>query len=122
MKTRITRNELKRNFDLIIKVPYCKLQDVLDESGALYYNDGVYGWNYDVYCFQVESYKVAICTGYRPIGEKCFNYADYSIIEAIAKYNKHEGQRAFRRVLHNCVINWGICKYGVKEFFERLNN
>lgn len=120
MKTRITRNELKKNFDLIIKVPYCKLQYVLDGQDAVYYNDGLYGWNYDVYTFKLGIYTVAICTGCRPIGKKCFNSDDYLIIEAIAKYNKIEGQRAFRRVLHNCVVNRGICKYGVKGYLEML--
>ena len=115
MKTRITRNELKKNFDLIIKVPYCKLQYVLEEREAVYYNAGVYGWNYDVYSFNFGSYKVAICTGYRPIGEEWFEYSDYAIIEEIAKQNQTEGKRVFRKLLYNCVVDWAKCKYGVKE-------
>lgn len=114
MKTRITRNELKKNFDLIIKVPYCKLQYVLEEREAVYYNTGVYGWNYDVYSFNFGSYKIAICTGYRPIGKEMIDNWNYEFIEEIAKQNKTKGKQVFRQVLFRCVVDWATVTHEVQ--------
>lgn len=122
MKTRITRNELKKNFDLIIKVPYCKLQYVLEEQEAVYYNNGVYGWNYDVYSFNFGSYKVAICTGYRPIGEEWIESWNYDVIEKFARQNKENGKQLFRAVLYDAVVDWATFTQGVKKSVEMLNN
>ena len=73
MKKKITRNEMKKYYNDIIRVGYCGAQYILYCDKPQYYNRGVYGWNYDVYNFG----DVAICSGYRPIGNVS---PDYDII------------------------------------------
>lgn len=64
MKKKITRNEMKRYYNDIIKIGYCDAQYILYYDIPQFYNYGKYGWNYDVYDFG----DIAICTGYNPIG------------------------------------------------------
>ena len=73
MKKKITRNEMNRYYNNIIKIGYCDAQYILYYDEPQYYNPGVYGWNYDVYDFG----DIAICTGYNPIGNI---KPDYEII------------------------------------------
>lgn len=77
MKRKITRNEMKMYYNDIIKIGYCNAQHILYYDRPQFYNYGVYGWNYDVYDFG----DVAICTGYRTIGNVKPNY------EIIRKYD-----------------------------------
>lgn len=65
MKKRVTRKFVIENYK-VLKVGYCALQGLLRYYAPRYYTAGVYGWNADVYVFG----DVAICTGYRPFGEK----------------------------------------------------
>lgn len=65
MKIRVTRNILRNNFNIVVAVPYCALQNLLKFHDADAYNDGVYGWNYDVYFYG----DIALTTGYRPYGD-----------------------------------------------------
>ena len=77
MKKKITRNEMKRQYNNIIKIGYCDAQYILYYDEPQFYNSGVYGWNYDVYAFG----DVAICTGYNSIGNVKPEY------EIIRKYD-----------------------------------
>lgn len=52
------------NYESIIKVGYCDLQNLLKYESPIAYTAGVYGWNADIYDFG----GVAIVTGYRPFG------------------------------------------------------
>ena len=71
MYTRITRNDIKRNYCLDINVfsfGYCEIDYIIralnmEETG---YNAGVYGWNYTTY-ENKSGYRLLIVTGYRPI-------------------------------------------------------
>lgn len=63
MKNRTTAKEVKRYYGYVISVPYCDLQDLLNNLDATAYTCGVYGWNSDIY----ECGGVAISTGYRPV-------------------------------------------------------
>ena len=68
MKTKITRNQLFNANIPVIKLGYCDAQTLLRGHDAIYYNSGVYGWNYDVYLITCADELVFICTGYNPIG------------------------------------------------------
>lgn len=59
-KRKVTGKWLKDNLNCI-SVGYCDLQYLLQYESPLYYNCGVYGWNYDVYVIG----NYALCTGYR---------------------------------------------------------
>lgn len=61
----ITKKEIIKNYNNIIRVGYCELQYLLRFKGADFYTYGVYGWNSDIYCI---NNNTAICTGYRPFG------------------------------------------------------
>lgn len=64
MKYRITQKETRQNFAKVFKVGYCEIESIGYFLGPEAYNDGIYGWNYDLYVFG----QYAICKGYRPIG------------------------------------------------------
>ena len=58
---KITRNDI--NKDNMVSLSYCQCQTILNIFGDKYkegYNDGVYGWNYDLYRIN----NVDIVTGY----------------------------------------------------------
>lgn len=64
----ITRNDLK-HFALLgyelYSCGYCKLQGLIKDANKIGYNAGIYGWNYDVYRYDVGSRTIIIATGYR---------------------------------------------------------
>lgn len=64
MKERTTMKHIKQNYEKIIKVGYCGLQNFLKHETPKYYTAGVYGWNADIYVFG----DIALVTGYRPFG------------------------------------------------------
>ncbi len=79
---KMTRNEIRKEFNKIIEVGYCDLYYTLREYKKIGYNSGVYGWNYDVYMID---YNTCVLTGYRGY---CGNIKpDYKTID---KYNKLE--------------------------------
>lgn len=48
-KINVTRKWVCNNFDNIISVPYCGLQDLLKYESPSWFTSGIYGWNADVY-------------------------------------------------------------------------
>ena len=65
MKFRVTQKEVKANFDKIISVPYCGLQNLLNYESPFAYTARREGWAADVYDM---GSGVAIATGYAPFG------------------------------------------------------
>jgi hypothetical protein len=69
MKTFITNPKLRNCCDFMLRVGCCELNVLLSHEDAKYYNGGIYGWNFDVYTFFVETKKgiksVALSKGYR---------------------------------------------------------
>lgn len=120
--TKATRNSLNKMFDLIIKVPYNKLQYVLNDNDIEYYNSGLYGWNYDVYTFKFAGFRVALSTGYRPIGDDLFEQWNYDLIEQVAKQDILKGKELFRGILYRHISDWVTLKYTLNEFEEKLYN
>lgn len=71
MYTRITRNDIKRNYLLDINVfsfSYCEIDYIISALNmeATGYNAGVYGWNYTTY-ENNSGHRLLIVIGYRPI-------------------------------------------------------
>lgn len=85
MKTHVTNPQLKRHYDIMLSVEYCELQSLLSYETPRFYNAGLYGWNFDVYTFFVETKNgiksVAISTGYRNKQGKMIAY------ELVKEYN-----------------------------------
>lgn len=66
MKFKTTRKEMLQSFKKVIKVPYCKAQNLTRFLDPIAYTSGIYGWSADIYDL---GYGVALCTGYKPFGE-----------------------------------------------------
>lgn len=64
MNIKLTNNDLKRNFGVIVSCGYCELQSLLTIKSRIGYNKGVYGWNFDIFDFG----GVCLITGYRTRG------------------------------------------------------
>ena len=65
MKFRTTQKEIRANFDKIINVPYCSLQNLLRWESPVAYTARREGWAADIYDM---GGGVAIVTGYAPFG------------------------------------------------------
>ena len=68
MKTKISKNQIYANFgkENCFFVGYCELQHVLAKERANWYQNGLYGWNCDIY----DLGNYCITTGYRPFGRQ----------------------------------------------------
>ena len=83
-----TKSAIKRRYLNVIEIGYCTLHDTLGMAtdGRDYHTEGYLGWNADIYGFG----DFAICTGYRPFGNRelshefCKKWED----NAKAAYNK----------------------------------
>lgn len=62
---KISMKEAVRGADLVFRVGYCALQNLLRFSNRYGYNAGIYGWNCDVYNFFKGGKHIVITTGYR---------------------------------------------------------
>jgi hypothetical protein len=62
-KIKTTNKYINQVWGNVYRCGYCDLQYIMRGEDPVYYNCGVYGWNYDAYC----DYKrnIAITTGYR---------------------------------------------------------
>lgn len=65
MKFKTTQKEIRANYDKIICVPYCGLQNLLNYKTPVAYTVRREGWAADIYDM---SGGVAIVTGYAPFG------------------------------------------------------
>ncbi len=61
-KYKTTQKAAKSSNTVVLAVPYCFLQHVLNYESPTAYNEGVDGWNFDLY--QID-YSYNIVTGYR---------------------------------------------------------
>lgn len=68
--TEVSREELKKLYDVVIKVPGRRLSYLLRGLKPDYCNYGTYGWNYDVYTISTEDVTIGISTGYSPVGRE----------------------------------------------------
>lgn len=61
MKNRITRKQIYERFSTVIYATIADSQNLVSMLSPIGYNDGIYGWNYDVYA----NGNVAFCVGHR---------------------------------------------------------
>ena len=66
MEFRTTQKEIRANYDKIICVPYCGLQNLLNHESPVAYTVRREGWAADIYDM---GGGVAIVTGYAPFGK-----------------------------------------------------
>lgn len=68
MKYHITRKEIYRLFDKVRIINSKQIEELRKRGfNPIYYNAGVYGWNYDVYSVWLGSERYALIEGYRPL-------------------------------------------------------
>ena len=87
MKFRVTQKEIKANFDKIISVPYCGLQNLLNWESPVAYTARREGWAADIYDM---GGGVAIVTGYAPFGNirPAYEFCErYETQAAAIRYN-----------------------------------
>lgn len=65
MKFKTTQKEIRANYNKIICVPYCELQNLLNYESPVAYTARREGWAADIYDM---GGGVAIVTGYAPFG------------------------------------------------------
>ena len=108
MKFKTTQKEIRANYNTIICVPYCGLQNLLNYESPVAYTSRREGWAADIYDM---GGGVAIVTGYAPFGNVRPSYElweryertaekiryDYSVSYEEQKNNMHQLQRAFIR-------------------------
>lgn len=86
MSIKATRKELNETFNCI-GCGYCEAQYLLNYESPIFYNYGVYGWNFSGYILRhsVTGKTLLLITGYRNIIHNVIVKNDYEII---ASYNK----------------------------------
>lgn len=108
MKFKTTQKEIRANYNTIIYVPYCGLQNLLNYENPVAYTSRREGWGADIYDM---GGGVAIVTGYAPFGNVRPSYElreryertaekiryDYSVSYEEQKNNMHQLQQAFIR-------------------------
>ncbi|MBO6224980.1 MAG: hypothetical protein J6N72_05970 [Psychrobacter sp.] len=82
-KYKTTQKDAKNSNTVVIAVPYCFLQHVLNYEQAVAYNAGNDGWNFDLY--EIDS-RYNITTGYRSMERaSTHNLNDYADMRADLK-------------------------------------
>lgn len=69
-KVKVTKKKMREKYPIILAIPYCSLQGILDSQNAVAYSTRVEGWACDYYEFETPEFsKVLISEGYSPIGD-----------------------------------------------------
>ena len=77
MKAKVTKKEIRNNYNNIIAIPYSEAAYLLRDLSPNFYSYGIYGWCCDYY----EIGNVIISIGYSPIGD----YADIKFLHELEK-------------------------------------
>ena len=82
MSIKATRKELKETF-VCIGCGYCAAQNLLTYEPAIFYNYGVYGWNFSGYILShsKSDKRLLLTTGYRNMIHNNIVINDYQFIE-----------------------------------------
>ena len=87
-KYKTTQKAAKTSNDVVLAVPYCMLQHVLNYESPTAYNAGNDGWNFDLY--QIDC-RYNIVTGYRSMDRaSTHNLNDYPEMKALLQQLDHE--------------------------------
>lgn len=65
MKFKTTKKAMRENYNTILKIGYCNIQNLLQYEDAIAYSTRAEGWACDYY----KVGNVIICEGYAPIGK-----------------------------------------------------
>lgn len=100
MKFKSTKKEIMANFNKIICVPYCNLQNLLYYEDPVAYTVRREGWAADIYDM---GGGVAIVTGYAPFGTIRLSYEmnkkyDDEARKIYYKYKYEEGRKALQEL------------------------
>lgn len=101
-KLKVTRKWVYSNFDNVISVPYCDLQQLLKALSPSWYIAGVYGRNAYVY---IIDFDTCIVTGYRPFGNINSNYV---VNEAFNRAAYKIDDKRELEILLNTYIEWTL--------------
>tara|TARA_R110000868_G_scaffold45703_1_gene151472 strand:+ start:134 stop:466 length:333 start_codon:yes stop_codon:yes gene_type:complete len=72
MKLKTTKNQVKNNFNTILSLGYCEIDNLTRYKNPFAYSCGVNGWSCDYYNID----GVCLSTGYDPIGKN----VDYKLV------------------------------------------
>ena len=101
MKFKTTKKAIKENYNTILKIGYCNIQNLLQYENPIAYSTRAEGWACDYY----EVGNVIISTGYAPIGES----VPYELQK---KYNEkaeilyHKNYETKKRLLHDLLVEF----------------
>lgn len=101
MKFKTTQKEIRANYNTIICVPYCGLQNLLNYESPVAYTSRREGWGADIYDM---GGGVAIVTGYAPFGNVRPSY------ELREKY-----ENAAEKVRYNYSLKWEEQRGALRE-------
>ena len=104
MKVKVTKKEIRENYNNIITIGYCNAQFMLRHLAPDYYSAGTCGWSCDYYKI---NNNTIISTGYSPIK----GIENYNIVK---KYEKKA-----EKINHNNNYNWNTIQ---KKLAKNLNN
>lgn len=88
MKYKTSKKEMKENYNYILSVGYCEIDNLLRNQQPNSYCAGVYGWNCDNYELNGSKKTILLSTGYSPVATKNLK-ENYKLIE---KYNIKAGR------------------------------
>lgn len=99
MKIETTKKYINNLYDNKIVLGYCDLYNLLHTDEPTYYTHGVYGWNADIYTYDLDT---VIVTGYRPFGNirperETIKKYEEKAKKVIEKYLSFKGQEVFEK-------------------------
>lgn len=106
MKFKTTQKAIKANYNTIICVPYCGLQNLLNYESPVAYTDRREGWAADIYDM---GGGVAIVTGYAPFGNVRPDY------EVCRRYEEQG-----RKIRSDYSITWEEQRDALRELLEKF--
>ena len=106
MKFRVTQKEIKANFEKIISVPYCRLQNLLCWESPVAYTARREGWAADIYDM---GGGVAIVTGYAPFG---------NILPAYELRERYEKQA--EKIRYDYTLSWEEQREQLKQLAKEF--
>ena len=86
IKLKVTKKEIKNNFQNVFYCNYCQLADLLSYEMASYYTANAYGWRNDIYLIN----NTVIVTGYEPFGNREISTEICKKYEGMARNTKNK--------------------------------
>lgn len=110
MKFKTTKKAIKENYNKILKVGYCNMQNLLKYENAIAYSERSEGWACDYYYIE----GVLISEGYSPIDNKNMKKYDYDTLQ--------EYENKARSIIYDYSIEYEEQKKQVKNLLKEFIN